>query len=330
MSRRVRQIRFVGHDDEGYRAHCAGHALESRRLGPSMGPSATMRAALLLEEIVRRRLGQVIPLEKERILACELQEGRFGYKPAYFEIDAVSGCIGAALQLFEIKATYSSKYAQRGRKQLERAKNIIVRRQPRSMITLVLVWVETGEAPCDVQWTNFDADTLRGHRGNQDAYLCIRIPGDEAWGWAASVGVEVDQNLREQAQREANEARLLRDERQALREAGVPEAEWPAALRAQPQRRPSGSYSTSTTIPESALSIAFRRAAVGRSKGQRAPVATTALNRATLTSLPASAPESTKEDTGSVDLERPFRVRRRWWIAAVVAGGLLAWLCWRR
>ena len=286
-----------------------------------MGPSATSRVALLLEKIVRRRVGQIVPLAKERILACELQEGRFGYRPAYFEIDAVSGRIGAALRLFEVKATYSSKYARRGLKQLARARDIIARRQPRSMIAMVLVWVDTGEAPDDAWWSDLDALT-QWHRDNRETDLCIRILGEEAWGWAASVGVEVEQNLWEQAQRELNEGRLLRNERQALREAGVPEDEWPAAIRAQPRRRPAGSYSTSTTTPEGALSIAFRNAAVGsRQKQQRAPAATPDL-RATPGSLPAELPAKDTEASH----ERPSRVRRWWWIAAAVVGGLLTWL----
>ena len=50
-----------------------------------------MPVALDLEEIVRRCLGQIVPLVNERILAYEIQDGQYGYKAAYLELDAISG-----------------------------------------------------------------------------------------------------------------------------------------------------------------------------------------------------------------------------------------------
>lgn len=67
-----------------------------------------------IEEIVRRRLDRMIRLRPERILAYEMQDEPYSYRPQYLEIDAVSGSIENELRLFEIKATRCSRESQAG------------------------------------------------------------------------------------------------------------------------------------------------------------------------------------------------------------------------
>ena len=118
---------------------------------------------------------------------------------------------------------------------------------------MIDIWVDTGGEPFekdDSRWDKVtelrDLNALDGWYGDHREFALIRIPGDAAWGWAASVGVDLNQDVWDRAQRELRDGRRRRRERRAWREAGVPEPEWPTEIRAQPQTRPSGSYSTST------------------------------------------------------------------------------------
>lgn len=268
--RRIRSVRFVRPDDGDYRLHLSRHALRARRLGPKVEPHATSRLALSLEEIVRCRLRQIVPLANERILAYEIQDGQYGYEAMYLELDAVSGQLGTPLRIFEIKSTHSVKVALGGLKQLRRVREVIATHCHRKLIALIDIWVDTGGEPFekdDPRWNRVteleDLNALDGWHGDDSEFALIRIPCGTVWDWAAGVGVDVDEDLWERAQQELRDGRHLREKRRALREAGVPESEWPVELRAEPQRRLPGSYTTSTaTNPETALATAFRNAAV--------------------------------------------------------------------
>lgn len=318
--RRIRRVRFVGPDDEGYRDHSSRQAQEKRRLGRKVEASATSKVGLAFEEIVRRRLGQVVPLMHERILAYEIQVGRYGYEVEYLELDALSGRLGEVLWIFEIKATGSAKGALRGLKQLARARNVIARHHAHKMIALVLIWVDTGGVPFTKdprKWARItelkDLNALGGWHGDDRDFALVRVSGDMAWNWATSVGVNVSDDLWEAGRREVSDARRLREQRVALREAGVAEAEWPAAVRAQPQRRLPGSYSTRTTAAsETALSVALRDAGFSGSQEER--------QRRSSRPLPASTGPTPRPSPRSA-----FLFRGVWrGVVSVAAGGLLA------
>ena len=298
-ARRIRRVQLVGLDDPGYRALCRRHALQEYRIGPRCPPSACCQVASVFEQIVRRRLSGMTVLRPERVLAFEIQDGPYGYRPQYLEIDAVSGSIGAELLLFEIKATHRRRHARQGFEQLRRARDVARIRGGR--ISLVVVWVDTGlEATSEgprrqtselAELQNLEA--IPRWKTQDDRPAFVRIPGSDAWSWAAEEGLHVDDDLWRRTQQELRTTR----ERRALKAAGVPLDERPAGTEVREQRRPSGVYVAGPTkAPDTALSTALRRAlekadtAAGSAARQQHDDATRSAPRRPVTSKPR--PES--------------------------------------
>lgn len=266
-TRRVRRVRLVGLDDPGYRAHCSQHALRARRLGIRGAPSFSCQAALVFERIVRRRLKRICPLRAARVLAYEIQDGRYGYRPEYLELDAVSGSIGAELRLYEIKATSARGRALRGLRQLRRARNLAATRG--GNVSVVDIWVDTNGGPSQsreaVQTSNLteleNLEALARWEVEEDRPAFIRIHGNEAWSWAGEEGIAVDDDVWRQAQHELQVARQIRESRRMLKEAGIPPDEWPTETRVRERRRGRGVYGTAPgNPPATTLSAAFKSA----------------------------------------------------------------------
>lgn len=260
-SQNVQRVRFVRTDDRDYRYLC-GHHARMRWPGPRRAPTACWQAASVCEEIVRRRLGRMIGLRPERILAYQIQDGLYSYRPQYREIDAVSGSLGAELRLFEIKVTRSRGRATPGLEQLKHAADIAGTRGGR--ISRALIWVDTDPRDTLEDPEGFtvlkNLEALAGWNGQPDCCAFVRIPGGVAWSWRTEEGLDVDDGLFDRAQEEQQKARETRTKRQCLKKAGVPRNQWPAPAGGTEPRRPRGVHVVgSTKAPDTAMSIALRR-----------------------------------------------------------------------
>lgn len=264
--RRIRNVRLLPPDDQDYRAHQSVHAQAAVRLGKKLEPDATHRASKVFETIVCEKLALMVDLSRDRILGYELQEGRFGYKSRYLELDALSGSLESNLRVYEIKASHSFTYACDARKQLHRAENILNRMC--AAIELVVLWVDTGCEPFDenaLQRRSFTVletlEDLTAWTPDEGRPAFCRVPGDEAWQWASSLGLEVDDEIWRQAKAERRASFEAREKRKELKEAGIPPEEWPEEVKEPQRRRATGVYSVGPeSEPETVFGEALRKA----------------------------------------------------------------------
>lgn len=88
--RRIRNVRLVSVFDPGYHAYLARLKAETYTLREKRPPTASWLVAGIAEKAVRVWLSRNATLTDNRVLAYQVQTGRYGYRDAYRELDVVA------------------------------------------------------------------------------------------------------------------------------------------------------------------------------------------------------------------------------------------------
>ncbi len=89
-TRRIRHIRLVPVTDEGYRAYMEDLRARNYTLRDKRPPTASQLVGYMAEKTVRMWLERNTLLTDRRVLAYQVQEGDYGYRDMYRELDAVA------------------------------------------------------------------------------------------------------------------------------------------------------------------------------------------------------------------------------------------------
>lgn len=233
--RRIRRVSLVAPDDMTYRRYCGQQAAYHMTFRPKQPASATQRLACLLEEVIRMRLSESVPLLPNRILSYEAQDssGRFVHR--YREIDAVAGQDQRPQVFFEIKVSCNPTIVREARLQLVKSAHVASARWPAP--ALCVVFANTGKAAVEGSLSSFahldEVEALADSQPTRTTAMDVQyvhIPAVEAWQQACAQGMVPDQSLWDQAQHELQIASDYRKQKQALTAAGVPRDDWPEHL----------------------------------------------------------------------------------------------------
>ncbi len=216
---RVRSVRLVPLDDEGYLAAMAEQALAHRRYGPREETSATYRVSGRVETAVRGWLAARVPLLQERVLAAEvLYRGSRSYETLYLELDAVQGSGGAPTRVYEVKFTSNPAAIRRGFRQLARARSLLETRFER--VDTVVVLVQSDRGSLDLDDPNLrdvvPIEPAALDDGMPPGLPLLRLDPTDLAEWLA----DEDPDLLRSARDEGDANVLARQERAARLEAG--------------------------------------------------------------------------------------------------------------
>ncbi|MBS1712991.1 MAG: hypothetical protein JST30_01505 [Armatimonadetes bacterium] len=149
-----------------------------RALGPKQDASLGTITGERVEPLVRKIVARTNPLDPRRIVRT-VKSGRV----QYFELDAVSVC-GDQVVLFEVKTTSSPSSVATGKKQLLRARGILLGTGIFKSVKLRLVIVDIAGVAQE-GWPEVEIDALSEPTG------CIRVPAADVERVAASSGISL-------------------------------------------------------------------------------------------------------------------------------------------
>ena len=223
---RIRHVRLIDSQDKAYQQFCNDRKAEHQRLREKQAPSASNQLSLLIEQSVLHWLKTEIPLIQERILSFQCQDGLYGYRQKYREVDAISGTINQPEYFFEIKASANPRRViPLAQAQLQESLSIAAYRW--SSIRPCLIYVDTapsGMLPdaeyqlSSVHSCSNIADLLN-YSG--DRLPCIQLSGVEVWQQALEANLIAEYSLWERAQAELKQNILERQERARVKAMGV-------------------------------------------------------------------------------------------------------------
>jgi hypothetical protein len=218
---------------------------------------AESKLAAVIETAFRAWLAKQIQLVPDRILSFDQQEGRFGYRQQFREIDAIAGDGPTPQCLFEIKTSSIPSVVSGARRQVSISRSIMQLRWEKIAACVIFVQtshrrIQSSPSQCFASLDEFRDSGFLASLWPEIGpdVLCAALPVESVWEFAVRSGQVTDLELLQTVEDERREREQRKRLKKKLRDRGVPRERWPEALLVDESKRrpPTTTFETSPSV----------------------------------------------------------------------------------
>ena len=268
---KIRNVTLVQDDHPEYREHCAYYAQADRSLRDTLDPGPQQQLSRAMEPLFRAWLSRHARLSERRILRYERLKRSGQYRAYFKEIDAVEVTASNVdtsdeerpARLFEVKCSSNASSLRSAGSQLMKAIRPLRCRWRGIYRHAVLIAVLPDCMALSRPVTPLENGLPIPEEADPKHRLTTCLSAEELWKWGQDTGtLDAPTDLLKRAQDQARSTIKRREKRKALKQQGVPKAQWPDhLLPARPEVPPTKTATYGNTeAPVSPLARALREA----------------------------------------------------------------------